>query len=185
MRFDVNLEADSTTSFLRPLAAILRASRDGTSVKDGLVGFESRRSLRTKLLLAFLVIEVLLVSVGVIGFLSLREADQQTNQVVALQHKIEAYRQMQHDTLRQLYGVSTALALPNETTLAVALRQINQFGYDLDRVSFVAKDEVALLNQLREEYAQFIAVVSHIVDLIHSGRAAEAKQSELAELGPL
>jgi hypothetical protein len=41
---------------------------------------------------------------------------------------------MQHDTLRQLYGVSTALAFPNETTLAVALRQINQFGYDLDRV---------------------------------------------------
>ena len=78
MRFDVNLEADSTTSFLRPLAAILRASRDGTSVKDGLVGFESRPSLRTKLLMAFLVIEVLLVSVGVIGLLSLREADQRT-----------------------------------------------------------------------------------------------------------
>ncbi len=69
--------------------------------------------------------------------------------------------------------------------MAGALRQINQFGYDLDRVSFVAKDEVALLNQLREEYARFIAVVSHVVDLIRNGRAAEAKQSELAELGPL
>ena len=134
--------------------------------------------------MAFLVIEMLLVSVGVIGLLSLREADQQANQVVALQHKIEAYRQVQHDTLRQLYGVSSALAFPNETTLAGALRQINQFGYDLDRVSFVAKDEVALLNQVREEYARFIAVVSHVIDLIRNGRAAEAKQSELA-LGPL
>jgi len=38
-------------------------------------------ALRTKLLMAFLVIEVLLVAVGVIGFLSTREADQQTNQV--------------------------------------------------------------------------------------------------------
>jgi signal transduction histidine kinase len=182
----VNLEADST-SFLgqRPLAATSRASRDSASVKDGLLGFELRPSLRTKLLMAFLVIEVLLVSVGVIGLLSLREADQRANQVVALQHKIEAYRQMQHDTLRQLHGVSAALALPNETTLAGALRQINQFGYDLDRVSFVAKDEVALLNKLREEYARFIAVVSHVVDLIRNGRAAEAKQSELAELGPL
>src|SRR6202140_4972902 len=185
MRFDVNLEADSTTSFLRPLAAISRASRDGTSVKDGLVGFEARPSLRTKLLMAFLVIEVLLVSVGVIGFLSLREADQQTNRVLALQHKIEAYRQVQHDTLRQLYGVSTALALPNETTLASALRQINQFGYGLDRISFVEKDEVALLDQLREEYARFIAVVSEVVDLIRNGRAADAKQRELVELGPL
>src|SRR5215475_263300 len=119
-RFDVNLEADPT-SFLaqRPLAAVSRASRDGASVKDRLLGFELRPSLRTKLLMAFLVIEVLLVSVGIIGLLSLREADHRTNQVVALQHKIEAYRQMQHDTLRQLYGVSSALAFPNETTLAV------------------------------------------------------------------
>jgi signal transduction histidine kinase len=183
-RFDVNWEADSTPSFLRPLAAISRARRDGTSVKDGLVGFEPRPSLRTKLLMAFLIIEALLVSVGVIGFLSLREADQQTNRVVAIQHKIEAYRQVQHDTLRQLHGVSSALAFPNETTLASALRQINQFGYGLDRVSFVEKDELSLLNQVREEYARFIAVVSHVVDLIRNERAAEAKQSELA-LGPL
>jgi signal transduction histidine kinase len=185
-RFDVNLEADSTASFLsqRPLAAISRAGPEGASVKHGLA--KSRRlSLQTKLLMAFLAIEVLLVSVGVIGLISLREADQRTNQVVALQHKIEAYRQVQQDTLRQLYGVSTALASPNETTLAGALRQINQFGYDLDRVSFVAKDEVALLDNVRKEYARFIAVVSRIVDLIRNGQAAEAKQIELVELGPL
>src|SRR5258708_28543526 len=187
MRFDVNLEADSTTASLgqRLLAAISRASRDGTSVKDALVGFELRPSVRTKLLMAFLVIEVLLVSVGVIGLLSLRETDQHTNQVVALQHKIEAYRQVQHDTLRQLHGVSSALAFPNETTLASALRQINQFGYGLDRVSFVEKDEVALLDQVRDEYARFIAVVSDVVDLIRNGRGADAKQRELVELGPL
>jgi len=185
-RFDVNLEADPT-SFLaqRPYAAAPGASRDAASVRRNLIGFELRPSLRTKLLMAFLLIEVLLVSVGVIGLLSLREADQRANQIVALQHKIEAYRQMQHDTLRQLYGVSTALEFADETTLAIALRQINQFGYDLDRVSFVAKDEVALLNQVREEYGRFIAVVSNIVDLIRSGRTAEAKRSERAELGPL
>jgi len=185
--FDVNLEADPT-SFLgqHPLTAVpSRASRDAAPVKEGLVGFALRPSLRTKLIAAFLVIEMLLVSVGVIGLLSLREADQRANQVVALQHKIEAYRQVQHDTLRQLHGVSAALALPNETTLAGALRQINQFGYDLDRVAFVAKDEVALLDQVRKEYARFTAVASHAIDLIRNGRAAEAKQSELAELGPL
>lgn len=182
----MNFEADPT-SFLgqRELAATSRASGGRASVKGALFGFASRPSLRTKLLMAFLVIEALLVSVGLIGLLSLREADQRANQVVALQHKIEAYRQMQHATLRQLYVVSTALAFPNETTLAVALRQINQFGYDLDRVSFVAKDEVALLNQLREEYGRFIAVVSHIVDLIRNRQTTEAKQSELLELSPL
>jgi len=183
----VNLEADPT-SFIgqRPFAAATsRATRDAASVRENSIGPKLRASLRTKLLMAFLLIEMLLISVGVIGLLSLREADQRTNQVVALQHKIEAYRQMQHDTLRQLHGVSAALEFPDETTLAIALRQINQFGYDLDRVSFVAKDEVALLNQLREEYARFIAVVSHIVNLIRNGQTAEAKQSERAELGPL
>ena len=108
----MNLEAESTTSFLdqRPLAATSRSSQDSPSMKEGLIGFGSGASVRAKLLTAFLVIEVLLVSVGIIGLLSLREADQRANQVVALQHKIEAYRQVQHDTLRQLYGVSAALA---------------------------------------------------------------------------
>jgi signal transduction histidine kinase len=186
-RFEVNSEANSRSAFFgqRLLAEILRASGDGASVKDGRLEFRLRPSVRTKLLMAFLVIEALLVSIGAIALLSLREADRHANQVVALQHKIEAYRQVQHDTLRQLYGVSTALAFPNETTLASALRQINQFGYDLDRVSFVAKDEIALLDQVRNEYARFIAVVSHVVDLTRNGRASEAKQSELAELGPL
>ncbi|HZZ26201.1 MAG TPA: hypothetical protein VFE60_28230 [Roseiarcus sp.] len=56
---------------------------------------------------------------------------------------------MQRDTLRQLYGVTAALAAPDDATLTSALRQINQFSYDLDRVAFVAKDEVALLGVSR------------------------------------
>ena len=112
MRLDVNLEADPTSFHgQRSYAgATSRTNRDAASAKDGRASFGLRPSLRTKLLMAFLAIEVLLVSVGVIGLLSLREADQRANQVVALQHKIEAYRQVQHDTLRQLYGVSAALA---------------------------------------------------------------------------
>lgn len=183
----MNLEADTSTSFLgqRLLAVRSWANGDGGFAKRGRAGAVWHPSLRAKLLLAFLVIEALLVSVGVIGLLSLREADQHASQIVALQHKIEAYRQVQHDTLRQLQGVSAALAVPSEMTLAGALRQINQFGYDLDRVAFVAKDEVAVLDQVRQEYARFIGVVSGVVDLIRSGRANEAKQIELAELGPL
>jgi hypothetical protein len=103
------------------------------------------------LLAAFLLIELLLVALGAIGLLALREVEQRAGDLVSLQHKIDAYRQMQHDTLRQLYSVSSALAAPDNATLPSALRQINQFGYDLDRVSFVAKDEVALLGRLREE----------------------------------
>ena len=78
-----------------------------------------------------------------------------------------------------------ALAAPDNATLSSALRQINQFGYDLDRVSFVAKDEVALLGRLREEYSRFIAIATRVLELTRDGRTSEARQVQTAELAPL
>ena len=155
--------------------------------KDALVGYVGRipAPVRTKLLAAFLLVELLLVALGATGLLALREVGRRAGEVVSLQHKIDAYRQMQHDTLRQLYGVSAALAAPDDTTLSSALRQINQFGYDLDRVSFVAKDEVALLGHVREDYSRFIAIATRVLKLTRDGRNSEARQVQTAELAPL
>ena len=52
---------------------------------------------------------------------------------------------MQHDTTAQLYGVTSALLAPDEQVLQATLRQLTQFGYDLDRLQYVASDEVELL----------------------------------------
>jgi signal transduction histidine kinase len=155
--------------------------------RDALVGYVGRipARIRTKLLAAFLLIELLLVALGAIGLLALREVGQRAGDLASLQHKIDAYRQMQHDTLRQLYGVSAALAAPDNATLSSALRQINQFGYDLDRVAFVAKDEVALLGSLREEYSRFIAIATRVLELTRAGQADEARRVQTAELAPL
>jgi len=86
---------------------------------DALVEYVARISapVRTKLLAAFLLIELLLVALGAIGLLALREVEQRGRELASLQHKIDAYRQMQHDTLRQLYGVSAALAAPDNSTV--------------------------------------------------------------------
>ena len=43
------------------------------------------------------------------------------------------------------------------------LRQLNQFGYDLERLQFVAGDEVELLARVRQEYDRFVAVVIRLV----------------------
>ena len=67
-----------------------------------------------------------------------------------LQRKIAAYRQLQHDTTGQLYSVAAALLVPEDRSLDGILRQLNQFGYDLDRLQFVAQDEVELLARVRE-----------------------------------
>ena len=154
---------------------------------DALVAYVGRipAPVRTKLLAAFLLIELLLVTLGAIGLLALREVEQRAGDLASLQHKIDAYRQMQRDTLRQLYGVSAALAAPDDATLTSALRQINQFGYDLDRVAFVAKDEVALLGRLREQYSQFISTATHMLELARSGQSTEARRLQTAELAPL
>ena len=111
--------------------------------------------------------------------------NRRTEELIKLQRKIEAYRQVQHDTTSQLYSVATALLLGDEQTLSSTLRQLNQFGYDVDRLEFVAKDEVELIDQFRRDYDRFIEVVTNVIELIRAGRAAEARQMQLRESTPL
>ena len=88
--------------------------------KDALARYVGRipAPIRTKLLAAFLLIELLLVALGAIGLLAVREVGRRAGDLVSLQHKIDAYRQMQHDTLRQLYVVSSALTAPDNAMLS-------------------------------------------------------------------
>jgi signal transduction histidine kinase/HAMP domain-containing protein len=141
--------------------------------------------VHAKLLVAFLAIVILLIAVGAIGLLVLSNSHQRAEDLVNLQRKIAAYRQLQHDTTAQLYSVASALLVHDERTLEATLRQLNQFGYDLDRLQFVAKDEVELLGQVRKDYEQFIQVVTRAVDLIRAGKIAEGNQLQIAQANPL
>src|SRR6516165_739789 len=141
--------------------------------------------VQNKLLTAFLVITTLLIILGAVGLQALRGVNERTEELIKLQRKIEAYRQVQHDTTSQLYSVATALLLADEQTLSSTLRQLNQFGYDVDRLKFVAKDEVELIEQFQHEYNRFIDVVTAVIKLIRAGRATEARQMQLQESTPL
>src|SRR5213594_280511 len=142
-------------------------------------------TVHAKLVTAFLAIVVLLITVGAVGLRVLSEVNRRAEELVTLHRKIAAYRQLQHDTTGQLYSVASALLVPNERTLEATLRQLNQFGYDLDRLQFVAKDEVELLGRVREDYDQFIKVVSHVVELSRAGTVAQGREVQLAQAGPL
>ena len=130
----------------------------------GLVGFVARVPTRveTKLLAAFLTIAMLLVLVGIVGLGVLTGVNARTEELIKLQHKIEAYHQVQHDITSQLYGVTAALLSSDDKTLSSALRQLDQFGYDVDRLQFVAKDEVEVLAHLRENYDQFVELITRV-----------------------
>jgi signal transduction histidine kinase len=152
-----------------------------------LVGLVSRipAPVQFKLLVAFLAIAMLLVVVGTVGLNALSDVHQRAEELIKLQRKIEAYRQVQHDTTTQLYSVASALISADERTLSSTLRQLNQFGYDVDRLQFVAKDEVELLGRFRQDYDRFIEIATRVVDMIRSGRAAEARDLQAAQTAPL
>ena len=128
-----------------------------TKLRDRLIGLVARWPARvqTKLLIAFLSIVGLLIVLGTVGLKVLSGVNNETNELITLQRKIAAYHQVQHDTTSQLYSISTALLFQDDRMLDSALRQLRQFGYDLDRMGFVAKGEADLLGQVRQNYDQF------------------------------
>ena len=146
-------------------------------------------SVHTKLLVAFLVMTGLLVTVSAVGLGVLGTTNRRAEELIILHRKIAAYRQLQHDTTGQLYSVTSTLALPLEQidtrVIEAALRQLKQFGYDLDRLQYVAKDEATLLSRIQEEYNRFIQVMSEAITMIAGGRVTAARELQRTQATPL
>jgi signal transduction histidine kinase/CheY-like chemotaxis protein len=153
-------------------------------MRDRLIRLVARvpAPIHAKLLAAFLTIVVLLIVVGAAGLRVLSEVNSRAEELVTLHRKIAAYRQLQHDTTAQLYSVASALAVPPEELdqriLEAALRQLNQFGYDLDRLQFVAKDEAELLGRIQDDYDRFIQVMQEVVSMIAGGKIALGREMQ-------
>src|SRR5215831_12884888 len=141
--------------------------------------------VHAKLLLAFLAIVFLLIAVGVVGLQVLRQSNRRTSELVALQRKIAAYSQLQQDATAQLYSAASALLVPDEQKLDATLRQLSQFGYDYDRIQFVAKDEAELLDEIRNNHDQFIQIVTKVIELIRVGKTVEGRELQRAQASPL
>ena len=143
-----------------------------------------RASIHTKLLAAFLIIVAMMLASGLVGLRALSEVNRRAEDMVQLQRKIAAYRQLNHDTVAQLYSVVSSLLKPEERTLQATLRQLNQFGYDLDRLQFVAQDEKEIFARLRQDYEQFILIVTRVIELIRSGHGVEGRDLQLTQATP-
>ncbi|HEU4478447.1 MAG TPA: ATP-binding protein [Pyrinomonadaceae bacterium] len=137
--------------------------------------------VHTKLLAAFLAIVMLLIALGAVSLQVLSRSNLRAKELVEFQRKIAAYRQLQHDTTAQLYSVASALLITDERTLDATLRQLKQFVYNVERLQFVAKDEVELLGQVRNDYHQFIRAVTHAIELIRAGKMTEQHEFQLTQ----
>ena len=143
-----------------------------------------RANIRAKLLVAFLTVVGLLIADGLISLRALRQGEQRVAESAQLQRKIAAYRQLSHDTLVQLYGVSTALLQQDDENLGMVLRQIIQFGYDLDRLQHLAKGEIELLRRVRSEYDVFVDSVTRQIELIRGGDVEGGRRIQVEEVMP-
>jgi signal transduction histidine kinase len=142
-------------------------------------------SVYAKMSASFVTIAGLLVVVGAVGLAELDAVNRRAEDLVKIQRKIAAYRQLQQDTTAQLYSVASALLVPDERTLDATLRQLSQFGYDLDRLQFVANDEVEILERLRTDYEAFIVIVGEAIHTIRAGNVTEGREAQVARAGPL
>ena len=142
-------------------------------------------TIHVKLLASLMVIVGLLVIMGVVSLQLIREGNRRVEELVLLQNKLEAYHRLQYDATEQLYNVSSALLAPDDQTLNAALRHMRQFGYDYERLQFVAQDEAELLAQVQGDYTDFSQLVTQVTDLIHAGKVDEARTLESAQAGPL
>jgi len=142
-------------------------------------------SIYVKLVAAFLAIAGLLLIVGAVGLAEVDAVNRRAEDLVKIQRKIAAYRQLQQDVTAQLYSVSSALLVPNERSLDATLRQLNQVGYDFDRLQFVAQDEAEIISRVRADYEAFVAIVVEVVDMIRAGKSAQGREAHLGRAGPL
>jgi signal transduction histidine kinase len=142
-------------------------------------------SVHTKLLVAFLAIVGLLIAVGMVSLAELSRLNQRAEDFAQLQRKIGAYRQIQQNTTAQLYSVASAMLASEPASLEATLRQLNQFGYDLDRLRFVARDEVEVLQRVRVEYEAFTAAVASVIELIRAGKLPEGRAAQAERAAPL
>jgi signal transduction histidine kinase/HAMP domain-containing protein len=156
------------------------------SPKNFLVGLVARAPgrVQTKLLIAFLTIAGLLVAMGAVAVRALSLVNNETQQLIALQREIAAYRQVQQDTTAQLYGLSNALLFPDDQTLETALRQLNQFGYDLDRLTFISRRQESLVKEVQQEYGRLVASATKVAALVRAGQTAQAREAQTSASVP-
>jgi signal transduction histidine kinase len=142
-------------------------------------------TVHTKLIGAFFVIVALLIIFGIVVIQVLSGINRRSEDLSNLRRKVAAFRQLQHDTTAQLYSVTTALLSPDDRILESALRQLNQFRYDLDRIQFVTRDEVELFNKIRKEHEQLVQVITNVVDLTREREFTKARELRLTRTVPL
>lgn len=127
----------------------------------------------------------LLIALGLIGLVVLAQANARAERLVELEHRTAAYNDLRLDTTTQLYVLSKALAATEPRSIDAAIRQLGLIGYSIDRLQFVATDEAELVARVTQAHADFAAATTRTLDLLRTGRIADAQSAQLTLVTPL
>jgi signal transduction histidine kinase len=141
-------------------------------------------SLHVKLLLAFLTLVALLIGLGAVGLQTLTEAFERDQELLRLQRNIAGYRQLQQDATAQLYATAAALLDPKPEALEATLRQLEQFGDDVDRLQVASIGDVDLVGRMQVDQRSFGDIVQQVVARIRRGEVEQGRL-QLAQARPL
>ncbi|HEY5997862.1 MAG TPA: ATP-binding protein [bacterium] len=132
-------------------------------------------TVHTKLVGAFFAIAALLIVFGLVVMQVLSGMNRRSEDLSRLRRKVAAFRQLQRDTIAQLYIATSALLSPQERELENALRQLNEYRYDLERLQFVTKNEVELFGKINAEHERLNQLIVQVLELTRRRDFARAE----------
>ena len=153
---------------------------------DPLVGPVARipMPLQTKLLAAFFAIVALLLMVGVVGLHVLGQTNKRTEELIAVDRKIAAYRQLQIDTTTEVYRIASALLIADQKALDGAMSELGGLHREVEQLRSQNMGTGRLMHQFEAEYDRFVGLEKQVVDLTRASNVDQAWAVQTEKVQP-
>jgi signal transduction histidine kinase len=145
-----------------------------------------RAPVHAKLLVAFLLIALLIIAVGVTSLQMLAAMGRHTRSLDEAHERVHWSQQIEHALALQMHFTTLALVVKDEAAIARILRENNRFNDTLARIEGAAPpDERTLIQQIRSAQEDAMGVVADIANLIREGKVADAMEALTTREDPL
>ena len=145
-----------------------------------------RAPVHAKLLVAFLLIALLIIAVGVTSLQMLAAMGRHSRSLDEAHERVHWSQQIEHALALQMHFTTLALVVKDEAAIARILRENNRFNDTLARIEGAAPpDERTLIQQIRTAQEDAMGVVADIANLIREGKVADAMEALTTREDPL
>ena len=145
-----------------------------------------RASVHSKLLGAFLLIALLLITMGAMGLQSIASVARHSRLLDQARERVDSSRQIEQALGLQMNFTRNALLLRDDATIESMFRENNRFRDTFDRLEAAAPPEQReTIQRLRNTQDKVMATVARIAALIREDKADEAMDLHLSEGYPL